>query len=256
MKQIHKQRLKGLMWLMLLTVLTGITLTAARFQADALIKGVEAEVELLERGNNLILPEEYVGMVVKKFGPMEGLPIDMVDMRSIEDFLLTNPYVKQADVYLGASGKLMLKLHQRLPLMRVVDNSGKHWYLDTDTVRMPVSRHFTARVPLVNGDFPVTADAKVWPVNKLFDITMMLQENEFMGSLIDQIYVESADKIWLVPRLGPSRILLGNSEDLEDKVKRIQKFYKKALPTIGWDTYSYIDTRFAGQIVAKKRVNQ
>lgn len=256
MKKLNKHRIKAYVWLVLLTVLTGVTLTAARFQAEAVITGVEAEVVLLERGNNLILPEEFVSLVTKKFGPMTGLPIDMVDMRSIEEFLLTNPYVRQADVYLGASGKLILNLHQRMPLMRVVDNSGRHWYIDTDTVMMPVSRHFTARVPLVNGDFPSTRDVKQWPVEDLFKITALLQDDEFMGSLIDQIYVESTDKIWLVPRLGPSRILIGDTEDLEDKAERIQKLYKKALPSTGWDTYSYIDTRFAGQIVAKKRLNQ
>jgi cell division protein FtsQ len=77
-----------------------------------------------------------------------------------------------------------------------------------------------------------------------------------MRSLIDQIYVETPAKIWLVPRLGPSRILLGDASDLESKVERITKFYRKALPAAGWETYSYIDTRFAGQIVAKKRLNQ
>lgn len=256
MKKFNKQRIKAYVWLVLLTVLTGITLTAARFQADAVITGVEAEVVLLEKGNNLILPEEFVSLVTKKFGPMKGLPIDMVDMRSIEEFLMTNPYVRQADVYLGASGKLILNLHQRMPLMRVVDNSGRHWYIDTDTVMMPVSRHFTARVPLVNGDFPSTTNVKQWPVGDLFKIAALLQDDEFMGSLIDQIYVESPEKIWLVPRLGPSRILIGNTEDLEDKAKRIEKLYKKALPSTGWDTYAYIDTRFAGQIVAKKRLNQ
>jgi cell division protein FtsQ len=256
MKKLSKNRIKTFAWLVLLSALTGITLTAARFQASALIKGVEAEVVLLEKGNNLIQPEDFVKMVSKKFGPMEGLPIDMVDMRSVEEYLLTNPYVKQADVFLGSSGKLILNLHQRMPLMRVVDNSGKHWYIDTDTVRMPVSGQFTARVPLVNGDFPVTPDVKQWPVDELFQISMMLQDDEFMGSLIDQIYVESKDKIWLVPRLGPSRILIGNTEKLEDKVEGIEKFYKNALPSAGWDTYSYIDLRFAGQVVAKKRLNQ
>ena len=256
MNYIIKHRLKAFLWLVTLTVLTGVTLTAARFQGEALIVGVEAEVVLLEKGNNLIVPDEFVAMVAKKFGPMKGLPIDMVDMRKMEEYVLTNPYIKQADVYLGASGKLMIKLHQRLPLMRVVDNSGRHWYIDTDTVRMPVSRHFTARVPLVNGDFPVTDDAKKWALDQLFDITLLLQEDDFMSSLIDQVYVESPDKIWLVPRMGPSRILIGNTDDLESKAERIQKFYKEALPSTGWDTYSFIDTRFAGQIVAKKRLNQ
>jgi len=252
----NKQRIKAFFWLVLLASLTGITLMAARFQSEKVIRGVEAEVLLLDKGNNLILPDEIVKTVVKKFGPLERLPIDMVDMRSIEQFLSTSPYVKEASVFLGASGKLTLSIRQRMPIMRVVDNHGTHWYIDADTVRMPVSRNFTARVPLVNGDFPATTNIKTWPIGSLFDITMMLQENEFMGSLIDQIYVESKEKIWLVPRMGPSKILIGNTNDLDDKVERIQKFYKKALPSTGWDTYAYVDTRFAGQIVAKKRLNQ
>ncbi len=256
MKKLNTHRIKAFLWLVLLAVLTGITLTAARYQAGALIKGVEAEVVLLDKGNNLIQPEEFVKMVAKKFGPMEGLPVDMVDMRSVEAFLLTNPYIRQADVYLGAQGKLILNLHQRQPLMRIVDNSGRHWYIDRDTVLMPVSNRFAARVPLVNGDFPATTDARQWPVADLFRISELLQEDDFMGSLIDQIYMESKEKIWLVPRLGPTRILIGNTSDLEDKAERIEKMYKEALPAAGWDAYSYIDTRFAGQIVAKRKLNQ
>jgi cell division protein FtsQ len=256
MNKDNKQRFKAFLWLILLVSLTGITLAAAKFHADEVISGVKAEVILLDKGNNLILPEDIVKTVLKKFGPLEGIPIDLVDMRSIEEFLSTSPYVKEASVFLGASGQLTLSIRQRMPIMRVVDNRGTHWYIDADTVRMPVSRNFTARVPLVNGDFPVTNDVRTWPITSLFDITMMLQENEFMGSLIDQIYLESKEKIWLVPRMGPSKILIGNTDILDDKVERIQKFYKKALPSTGWDTYAYIDTRFAGQIVAKRRLNQ
>lgn len=53
----------------------------------------------MEKGNNLIQPEEFVRLVTKKFGPLKGLPIDLVDMRAIEDFLMTNPYIRQADVF-------------------------------------------------------------------------------------------------------------------------------------------------------------
>ncbi len=252
----NKQGIKAFFWLVLLASLTGITLMAARFQAEQVISGVEAEVILLDKGNNLILPDDIVKTVGKKFGKLEGLTIDKVDMRSIEQFLSTSPYVKEASVFLGASGKLTLSIRQRMPIMRIVDNHGTHWYIDADTVRMPVSRNFTARVPLVNGDFPATNDIKSWPIGPLFDVTMMLQDNEFMGSLVDQVYFESKDKIWLVPRMGPSKILIGNTNDLDDKVERIQKFYKKVLPSTGWDTYAYVDTRFAGQIVAKRRLNQ
>ena len=184
---------------------------AARFQSEAVITGIEAEVELLEKGNNLILPEEFTEMVTKKFGPVTGLPVDLVDMRSMEAYLKTNPYVRDADVYLGASGKLMLSLHQRMPLMRVVDNGGRHWYIDTDTVLMPVSSHFTARVPLVNGDFPATNDVQQWPVEDLYKIPECSRKMNLWVRCIDQIYVESEEMIWLIPRFGPSRILLGST---------------------------------------------
>jgi cell division protein FtsQ len=256
MKKPSNSRIKTFLWLTFLVVLGGLTLSAARFQAGMVVQNVQAEVVLLEKGNNLIQPEDFVRLVTKKFGALKGRPVQDVDMRAIEDFLLTNPYIRQADVYVGATGALIINLHQRVPLMRIVDNSGRHWYIDTDTVRMPVSAHFTARVPLVNGDFPVTQDVHSWPVSELYSISTVLHHDDFMGSLIDQIYMESTEKIWLVPRLGPSRILLGNAGDLENKVERITKFYKKALPAAGWDAYSYIDTRFAGQIVAKKRINQ
>jgi cell division protein FtsQ len=253
---LNKSRIKAFLWVVFLAVLAGLTLTAARYQEKNLIREVKAEVVLLDKGNNLIQPEEFERMVTKKFGSMKGLPIEIVDMRAIEDFLALNPYIRKADVFLGASGRLVLNLHQRIPLMRIVDNSGRHWYVDTDTVRMPVSTHFTARVPLVNGNFPTAPDCKHWPMKELYAISAMLRDDDFMGPLIDQIYVESTQKIWLVPRLGPSRILLGTTDDLESKVERITKFYKKALPAEGWDAYSYIDTRFAGQIVAKRRLNQ
>lgn len=248
--------MKTFLWLIFLVGLGVVTLSAAKFQSGMVIQDVKGEVVLLEKGNNLIQPEDFVRLVTKKFGALKGLPVQDVNMREIEEFLLTNPYIRQADVYLGSSGVLVLNLHQRKPLMRIVDNSGRHWYVDTDTVRMPVSAHFTARVPLVNGNFPVTADVHQWPVKEVYAISTLLSEDDFMGSLIDQIYVESPEKIWLVPRLGPSRILLGNADNLEDKAERITKFYRKALPASGWDTYAYIDTRFDGQIVAKKRINQ
>lgn len=256
MIRISKYRIKTFMWLVILVSITGITLMAARFQSDAVITGIEAEVVLLEKGNNLILPEEFVDMVTQKFGPVTGLPVDLVEMRIVEEYLKTNPYIRDADVYLGASGTLMLNLYQRMPLMRIVDNRNRHWYIDKDTVLMPVSSQFTARVPLVNGDFPATKNIKRWPIKELFQIATMLQENEFMGLLIDQIYFESKEMIWLIPRFGPSRILIGKAENLEDKADRIQRLYKQALPFKGWDTYTYIDTRIAGQIVAKKRLNQ
>ena len=57
MNKVNKQRIKTFFWLMLLAGLSGVTLMAARFQSEEVIKGVHAEVLLLDKGNNLILPK-------------------------------------------------------------------------------------------------------------------------------------------------------------------------------------------------------
>lgn len=255
MNKTTRHRIKTGLWLVFLAGLGGVSLTAARFQAGEVIRDVVAEVVLADEGDNLIVPAEIVGMVTKKFGALKDLPVDLVDMRTIETYLKTHPYVRDANVYLAANGELVLQLDQRIPRMRVVDNGGRHWYVDADTIRMPVSRQYAARVPLVNGNFPTVDSATKWNIAPILELTELFREDDFMAYLIDQIYVEAPDKIWLVPRLGPSRILIGNTDDLADKAERIRKWYRKALPAAGWDTYAYIDTRFTGQIVARKKLN-
>jgi cell division protein FtsQ len=57
----------------------------------------------------------------------------------------------------------------------------------------------------------------------------------------------------LVPRVGSQKIVFGNGDDLESKFKNLLVFYKKAIPLVGWDTYSTINLKFKGQIVCVKR---
>lgn len=255
MNKTTKQRIKTAFWLVFLAGLGGVSLTAARFQAAEVIRSVDAEVVLADDGDNLIVADEIVAMVTKKFGPLKDLPIDLVDMRTIEAYLKTHPYVRDANVYLAANGELVLQLDQRIPRLRIVDNAGRNWYVDADTIRMPVSRQFAARVPVVTGNFPAVDSATQWKIKPLMQLAELFREDEFMAYLVDQVHVEAPDKIWLVPRLGPGRILLGSTDQLEDKAERIRKWYRKALPAAGWDTYSYIDTRFAGQVVARRKLN-
>lgn len=255
MNKALRHRIKTFLWLVILTGLAGVSLTAARFQADEVIRGVVAEVILEDEGDNLIVPDEIIAMVTRKFGQLKQLPVESVDMRLIETYLRTHPYVREANVYFAANGELVLRLNQRIPRLRIVDNTGRHWYLDADTVRMPVSRQFAARVPLVTGNFPAVDAVSKWDIGPVLKLSMLLREDDFMADLVDQVYVENPQKIWLVPRLGPSRILIGSPDDLEDKAKRIRTWYRKALPAVGWDAYAYIDTRFAGQIVARRKLN-
>ncbi|MNV97616.1 hypothetical protein D3C71_1927610 [compost metagenome] len=53
----------------------------------------------------------------------------------------------------------------------------------------------------------------------------------------------------LVPRVGDHRILLGNTEGLEQRMNNLMVFYKKALPRMGWNEYKIINIKYQNQVI-------
>ena len=57
----------------------------------------------------------------------------------------------------------------------------------------------------------------------------------------------------MVPRVGDHVVYLGAPRGLEEKLNRLEKFYKYGLSEAGWNKYSYINLEFGNQIICKKR---
>ena len=57
----------------------------------------------------------------------------------------------------------------------------------------------------------------------------------------------------MVPIVGDQRIILGNIEDLDDKIFRLKTFYQEAMSRMGWNKYKTINLKFKNQVVCKKR---
>ena len=58
--------------------------------------------------------------------------------------------------------------------------------------------------------------------------------------------------IEIVPRVGEHIIYLGRPINMENKLTRLEKFYRYGLSKAGWNKYSYISIEFDNQIICKK----
>ncbi len=241
-----------------LLVLAGIIISAVESKKSSTTKAVLIDIQALKSGASLLNIDDVLTTIERSFGyNLEGIPVAELDVARVERVLEDDPFVLDAEVYVDAQEQIHIGIQPREPLLRIIDKNGSNYYLDAEGVKMNLSKHFSARVPVITGNIPpYTADFLVMKEDHLlrdiFHLTNTLVEDDFLGALIEQIYVNNQAEITLIPSVGNQKILLGEYEDVEDKLKRLKVFYKEGIPYVGWNKYKTINLKNKGQVVCKR----
>lgn len=184
--------------------------------------------------------------------PRSSMPID-----KMEADLERYPFIEKADVSIDLSGKLIIKVLQRSPVLRVINSRSQSYYVAKNGYKMPLHPVFSPRVPVANGNIAETlmdsSFASTTLLRDLLAIANYCSKDEFWHSQIEQLYVDNYMDILLIPKVGNHSIVFGSAEHLEDKFSRLRTFYFKGLNNVGWDMYSVINLKYDSQVVAEKR---
>lgn len=175
-----------------------------------------------------------------------GTAIDRVNTKKIEQALLQNPFIKEAQCYKTADHHIALMLQQRLPLLRVQPTGQPDYYIDENGDAMRFTE-YPADLAVATGHID-TAYAK----QQLRTLGLFLHDNPFWDDQIEQIIVRKDGKVDLVPRVGAQLIHLGLPDSLGVKLNNLREFYQKVMPKVGWNAYAEIDLRHTNQVVCKK----
>lgn len=174
-------------------------------------------------------------------------PLNDINTEKIETELMKNEMISNVEVYKTPSGLIKLEVKQKIPILRVLGVRG-NFYVDNLGSVMPVSPRYVVHVPIASGYVE-----KELAMNELYKFALFLQKNDFWNNQIEQIYVHPDNEVDLIPRVGNHRIVLGSFEDFEEKLDKLQLFYKQAIPKMGWEKYSVINLKYKNQIVCTKK---
>jgi cell division protein FtsQ len=89
--------------------------------------------------------------------------------------------------------------------------------------------------------------------NNLFGIYRLakyLNSSEFWRAQIEQVYI--GKEVELVPLAGSHIIVLGNFQDIDEKMNKLFVFYQQGLNKVGWNVYETINLNYKNQIVCSK----
>ena len=251
-----KNSLKRLGWVGLLFFMAALIISAVEWKQSSAIEALDIDVKPLEDGTNLIKSGDILNSISRRIGlQLEGMPIRDLDVARLERMLEKDPLILNSDVFIDANNILHIRVLQRQPLMRVIDQNGSSYYLDKDGVQMPLSPHFSARVLVASGYIPPYVpdfrERKRHTLKSLFLLAHDVLSDPFFRDMIGQFYVNNQGEIVLSPILGNQKILFGGYQDPREKLRNLKIFYKEALPHVGWRKYNFIDLRFRGQVVGR-----
>ncbi|MBP6064583.1 cell division protein FtsQ [Bacteroides sp.] len=176
-----------------------------------------------------------------------GEKVKRIHTKTLEKELNKHPLIDRSECYKTPSGKLRIEVHQRVPILRVMNDKGENYYIDNKGTIMPQGAKCIAHRVIATGTVE-----KSFAMRDLYKFGVFLQNNKFWDAQIEQIHVLPGGDVELVPRVGNHIIYLGKLENIEEKLQRLKMFYEKALNRVGWNKYSRISLEFGNQIICTK----
>ena len=194
---------------------------------------------------SLFVTQEMVNkLLIQNYGSLKNVPKEKVVLNTIEAVIETDEMVKKAQVYLTVSGELKSKIEQRQPIGRVEGISK--FYLDQEGIPMPLSKVFSARVPIITGK--ITGKS----LEDVYVILKFINDDEFLRKNVIGIHIEEEEKYQLKFRVESFVVQLGDVHDLGEKFSNFKAFYAKATRDQTLNSYQVVSLEFDNQVVCTK----
>jgi len=186
---------------------------------------------------------------------LQGYPLKEINTRELESLLEKNAYIKRAEVNTDVTGRMEIRLEQRVPLVRIMPDGKEGFYLDTEGKVLPLSTKFVPHIMLVSGNIenPDKRGQVGEQLEEIHRFCSFVAEHPFWSDQIVQLYVNRKGEYELIPRVGAHQILLGGMEQWERKLRNLELLYNQGLSNYGWNSYQTINLKYTNQVICTKR---
>lgn len=253
------------MWILLLAGVVVLLGFIDAEQSDRPVRKISINIGY--GGADMLMTASDIDSLLRKNkGELKGKPLGMINTTSIANLLRKQAYVSKVNVYETNEGNLNIDIMQREPVLRIVNQNQEGFYLDREGNPLPLNPDYPAHVLVANGFIKdsfiknpkLRATFSIYPnkpdslLTGLYKLAVLLAGDPYFKTAIDQVFVNEWQEIELIPRKGNHVVLLGDTEDLKEKLNKLFIFYTKGLNEIGWNKYQLINIKYRNQVVCSK----
>ncbi len=217
---------------------------------------VDVNVILNNDVDNIFLTENDVLEVAAGRGKdrLLGGKLIHIPLKTIENRIQSNKFVDRVDVYKDHFGKLNIEVYQNRPIARIFE-AGQSFYISEKGKTMPISSRYSSRVVPVYGvgvpKYMVKNNVDKSVDSSFYVLLKKITEDEFYRAQISSIEVRRNGDLVFYPQVSRQIVVFGKPDNIEEKFKKMDVFFKTILPHSGWNTYESVNVKFKNQIICE-----
>jgi len=194
--------------------------------------------------SNLFITKDSIKSAVIEIITTKNIHKSSVHLKALEFELNKIELVRKSDVFIDVNGTMVVNIQQRMPIARFFDNKS---YLDEDGLVMPKSKYYSARVPVIKG-YANTQDQ----LDLIYKLSNYIKDDKFLSQSATEILIDSNSNFSIKLRDYRFKILIGQLNNLDLKIKNFKAFYINASANQILNKYSVINLQFDNQVVCVK----
>ncbi|WP_439130751.1 cell division protein FtsQ/DivIB [Polaribacter sp.] len=202
-------------------------------------------VEFENGENNFLTHAMVYKLLIQKGDSIRNQAKSVINLYSLENNVIQNPYVEKASVFLSIDGLLKATLKQRTPVARIVGKNNSY-YVDKEGVKMPLSTNYSARVLLVSG---IDNDEDL---NEILPLINTITTDSFLHKEVVGIEKSDTKEYQFSVRSGNYKIDFGKLIEVDIKIKKLKAFYNKTFEDKTIQNYKTINVKYHNQVVCTK----
>ena len=189
--------------------------------------------------------------------------IGTANMLEIQQKLNNNPWIESNTSYIDLNGHLNVSFKEYEPQLRIFGKDGCSVYLTNKGTVIPSSSIYTPYVLIASGNFEVQNDSVAYQLNDSIkqDINLIkalhwfkaINSNSFIKNCTGQLYCNKKNEFELTIRGIEAKVIVGDTCDAADKLKRLETFMKQRINNQETKTFKSINLKFKNQIVCTKQ---
>ena len=194
--------------------------------------------------SNLFITKDSIKSAVIEIITTKNIHKSSVHLKALEFELNKIELVRKSNVFIDVNGTIVIDIEQRKPIARFIDNKS---YLDEDGLVMPKSKYYSARVPVIKG-YTNTQDQ----LDLIYKLSNYIKDDKFLSQSATEILIDSNSNFSIKLRDYRFKILIGQLNNLDLKIKNFKAFYINASANQILNKYSVINLQFDNQVVCVK----
>ncbi|NOY06220.1 MAG: FtsQ-type POTRA domain-containing protein, partial [Chlorobi bacterium] len=233
--------------LLLLVTLSALGVVANRWRSS--VKEIRIEV----RGARLVDSSTVIRLVHLP----DSTCLADVNLLDVQSAVLTNPFIRKAEVYRDPPSTLVIEVTERVPVANILGPRGNIRPVDEAGYVLPASSVASGDLPLITG-LPSTVVLRagkrisVPAVRKALAIVSASgrigESNDWM---ISEISIARQKNIVLFTTISGTPVIFGNAVNTERKLRSLETFWETIALKNDPRRLEYIDLRFKNQIVVR-----